>query len=34
VLKKVQIWSARKKDVAAKNRKVLNRKFPDLKKDS
>jgi coenzyme F420 hydrogenase subunit beta len=34
VLKKVQTWSARKKDVAAQNRKVLNTKFPGLKKDS
>jgi coenzyme F420 hydrogenase subunit beta len=34
VLKKVQTWSARKKDVAAKNRKALNRKFPGIKKDA
>jgi len=33
-LKKVQTWSARKKDVAAKNRKLLNTKFPGIKKDS
>ena len=33
-LKKVQTWSARKKDVAAKNRQVLDRKFPGLKKDN
>ena len=31
-LKKVQIWSDRKKAAAAKNRKLLNRKFPDIKK--
>ena len=34
VLKKVQTWSARKKEVASQNRKVINRKFPGLKKDS
>ena len=34
VLKKVHKWSARKKDMAAKNRKVLNRKFPDIKKET
>ncbi|MDH3877210.1 MAG: Coenzyme F420 hydrogenase/dehydrogenase, beta subunit C-terminal domain, partial [Desulfobacterales bacterium] len=34
VLKKVQTWSARKKDVAAQNRKALNRKFPGIKKDA
>ena len=33
-LKKVQTWSARKKDTAAQNRKVLDRKFPGIKKDS
>jgi coenzyme F420 hydrogenase subunit beta len=33
-LKKVHTWSARKKEVAAKNRKVLDRKFPGLKKDA
>ena len=33
-LKKVKTWSARKKDVAAQNRKVLDRKFPGIKKDS
>ena len=33
-LKKVHTWSTRKKEVAARNRKVLNRKFPDLKKGS
>jgi coenzyme F420 hydrogenase subunit beta len=32
-LKKVHTWSARKKDVAAKNRKVLNRKFHGIKKE-
>jgi coenzyme F420 hydrogenase subunit beta len=32
VLKKVQAWSARKKEVAAQNRKALNRKFPGIKK--
>jgi hypothetical protein len=31
---KVQAWSARKKGVAAKNRKVFNRKFPGTKKDA
>jgi len=34
VLKKVQTWSARKKDAAAKSRKVLNTKFPDFEKDT
>ena len=34
VLKKVQTWSARKKDAAAQNRKVLNTKFPGIKKDT
>ena len=33
-LKKVQTWSARKKETAAQNRKVLDRKFPGIKKDS
>ena len=33
-LKMVQTWSARKKDVAAQNRKVLDRKFPGIKKNS
>jgi coenzyme F420 hydrogenase subunit beta len=32
VLKKVQTWSARKKDAAVKNRKLLNTKFPENKK--
>jgi coenzyme F420 hydrogenase subunit beta len=31
-LKKVQAWSAKKKEVASKNRKVLNTKFPGIKK--
>ena len=34
VLKKVQSWSARKKVTAAQNRKVLDRRFPGIKKDS
>jgi coenzyme F420 hydrogenase subunit beta len=34
VLKKVKTWSARKKDAAAKSRKVLNTKFPDIEKDT
>jgi hypothetical protein len=34
VLKKVQKWSARKKDAAVKNRKVLTTKFPGIKKDT
>ena len=34
VLKKVTTWSARKKEMAAKNRKTLDRKFPGLKKDT
>ena len=33
-LKKVHTWSARKKEAAAKNRNVLDRKFPGLKKDA
>jgi hypothetical protein len=33
-LKMVQTWSARKKDTAAQNRKVLDRKFPGIKKDA
>jgi coenzyme F420 hydrogenase subunit beta len=34
VLKKVQTWSARKKDAAAKNRKLLSTKFPENKKST
>jgi hypothetical protein len=34
VLKKVQTSSARKKEVAAQNRKALNRKFPGIKKET
>jgi coenzyme F420 hydrogenase subunit beta len=34
VLKKVQTWSARKKETATQNRKVLDLKFPGIKKDS
>jgi coenzyme F420 hydrogenase subunit beta len=32
MLKKVHTWSARKKDVATKNRKLLNTKFPEDKR--
>jgi len=32
VLKKVHTWSARKKDTAAKNRKLLSTRFPENKK--
>jgi hypothetical protein len=32
MLKKVHTWSARKKDVSAKNRKLLNTKFPEHKR--
>jgi coenzyme F420 hydrogenase subunit beta len=34
VLKNVQAWSARKKEAAAQNRKALNRKFPEIKKEA
>lgn len=34
VLKMVQTWSARKKDAADKNRKLLNTKFPETKKST
>ncbi|MEJ2730770.1 MAG: Coenzyme F420 hydrogenase/dehydrogenase, beta subunit C-terminal domain [Deltaproteobacteria bacterium] len=34
VRKKVQAWSARKKEAAAQNRKVLDRKFPGIKRET